>query len=94
MAKATIQIDRLTVRMKGVSPAVGRASVSGLGEALLEELGKRSRGSQRNRAGFVRNLRLPPISTERLCTPAEIRSAVVSSCADAIAAKLGDRSGG
>ena len=92
MAKTTVRIERLSIHIKGIAPALGRAAASGLGEALLDELGKRGSGFQGNRARAVAQLELPPLRADGPPTSAEIRRTVASACAEGIAAKVTESS--
>jgi hypothetical protein len=46
MSRNNVHIDRLEIRMKGISPEAARAAANGLGSEVLESLGSIANGSK------------------------------------------------
>jgi hypothetical protein len=78
--RTRIHIDRLAVRLRGVSAQTARAAADGLGTDLGMHLG--AAGLERVALG---DLALGRIEVARRATPSEIRAAVASEVARAVA---------
>jgi hypothetical protein len=61
MSKNNVHIDRLEIRMKGISPEAARASANGLGSEVLESL-----GAIANQNGSKRGARIGKIDAGHL----------------------------
>jgi hypothetical protein len=88
VSKQNINIDRLQIRLKGVSPHLARAAVSGLGHDLLGQLA--SSGQFPDGGGNVTTGEIN-IETVRLSGetgPAELRRVIAQNVAASINSKM------
>jgi hypothetical protein len=92
VSKQNIKIERLEIRLKGVSAERARAAVSGLGSELMEQLGAEQKFGRQSGGG--RSIKIARIdagttgasgASER--SPAELRRLIVRR----IAASIGDK---
>lgn len=88
MAKQSINIERLQIRLKGVSPESARAAVHDLGRELLGQLSTAQSLSGVKRAGKIDHLDSGTFQLSAGTAPAELRSEIASRIADAIKSKL------
>jgi hypothetical protein len=79
MNRSGIRIDKLDIRMRGVSSQAARASIDGLGKGLLEEITKQHDGNNMNSKYHVKinSVDLGNIKTGKDTSPSEIRSMIV-----------------
>ncbi|HJR08383.1 MAG TPA: hypothetical protein VJ842_14070 [Pyrinomonadaceae bacterium] len=92
MSKQNIKIERLEIRLKGVSAERARAATAGLGSELMHELAAAQAFGRKGGAG--RSISIARIDTGMTnasgageMTPAELRRLIVRR----IAASIGDR---
>jgi hypothetical protein len=67
MSKRSISIERLEIRLKGISPQSARSAVSGLGQDLLGQL-----ASLQSPSGGKRAIKIGRIDTGAFRLPGEI----------------------
>jgi hypothetical protein len=88
MSKQIIKIERLQIRLRGISPAVARSAVSGLGETLLDQLGPAANLSGEKRVIKIANIDPGAVQLAAGTRPSELRSAIAGSIAASIKSKL------
>ena len=90
MSKQSIKIERLEIRLKGVSVERARAVTANLGSDLMEQLAGQTPGRS-NSVGGGRSIKIARIDSGASATgemsPAELRSLIVRR----IAASIGDK---
>ena len=84
MSKRSIAIDRLAIRLKGVSPEVARAAAGGLGRALLSRLAAAPPGSGRQRSGDIERVDSGAVQLASHTTPSELRTTIADRIATSI----------
>lgn len=87
MNMADIIIDKLEIRLRGISPQVARASIEGMGDTLLEHL-----ADQYNPSG-KRELNISKIDSGILkvrkeTSPLDMKKMISSRVAESIASKI------
>lgn len=91
MSKQNIKIERLEIRLKGISAERARAAVADLGTDLMEQLAGQTFG--RSGSGGGRSIKIARIDSGASAagagemSPAELRSLIVRR----IAASIGDK---
>jgi len=92
VSKQNIKIERLEIRLKGVSVERARAATANLGSDLMEQLAAQTLGGVRD-GGGGRSIKIARIDSGASATgagemsPAELRSLIVRR----IAASIGDK---
>ena len=71
----SIEIDRLEIRVRGVSPEVARSAVAGLGDEVLDLLAQRSGEGAARKVGRIE---LGRLETARGVGPSELRRAIAA----------------
>ncbi len=89
MSKRSINIERLQIRLKGVSAQSARAAVDGLGHELLGQLSAPQNLAGVRRAGKIDTIDSGNFQIATGTGPAELRGAIAGRVAAAIKAKLG-----
>ena len=69
----TLKIERLEIRMQGISPQVARAAVTGLGHALLTQLAQQHGLLQKKRRITVGKIDAGSLQPARNLRPAELQ---------------------
>lgn len=79
MNRTGIRIDKLDIRIRGLSPQIARASIDGLGKGLLEEITKKHIGNNLNDKNHIKinSIDLGNIKTGKDANPSKIRSTIV-----------------
>jgi hypothetical protein len=83
MSKRTIEIDRLEIRLNGVTPESARAAAAGLGGELLGRLA-RQQGHGDRRTGRIAGLDAGILTLTSSPTPSELRRAIAGRAAASI----------
>ncbi len=92
MSRRNVNVERLELRLRGVSPQAAREAAQGLARELLEELsrggaGELSRGGGRGHASVERvEARVP--SAEAVSPDGGLRKTVARRVADAVRARV------
>ena len=81
MSERTIGIERLEVRLNGVSPDLARAVVGDFGSELLGQLAGRHGHAQ---TGRIERLNAGTVSLTSPATPSGLRRAIAGRVADAV----------
>lgn len=84
MNKRSIHIDRLQIRLKGISPESARAAVGDLGRELMGQLATPSRGPNRQRTGNIDHLDSGTVHLTAGTTPSALRETLASRIAVSI----------
>ena len=88
MSKQIINIERLEIRLRGISPELARSAVRGLGQTLLGELSPAQNLSGDKRAIKIGNIDPGTVHLAAGTRPNELRSAIAGSIAASIKSKL------
>ena len=88
MSRRSIAIDRLAIRLKGISPESARAAVGGLGRELQGRLATGSPGSGRQRAGSIARVDAGAVRLASGATPSQLRTTIADRIAACIHATL------
>ncbi len=86
MNKKNVHIDRLEIRMKGISPEAARASANGLGGEVLERLGSIANGSKRG--GRIGRVDAGHLKVDGTTGPTELRQRMARRVVRSIRSKL------
>ena len=81
----SIKVDRLEIRLKGISPEVARSAAAGLGNEVLGQLSKRSGPSQKGSAKSTGRIDLGTLETARGAGSSGLRRAIAAEIARSIA---------
>jgi hypothetical protein len=84
MSKRSINIDRLQIRLKGVSPESARAAAGDLGRELMGELAAPRQDPERQRTGDIAHVDSGTVQLASGATPAELRRTIAARIAAAI----------
>ena len=76
MSKRSIDIDRLNIRLKGVSPEAARAAVGDLGRELMGQLTTPRQGPGGERSGNIGHVDSGTVQIASGNTPSELRRAI------------------
>lgn len=71
----SVEIKRLEIRLRGVSPEVARSAVAGLGNEVLGLLAERSGEGAARKVGSIE---LGRLETARGASPSELRRAIAA----------------
>jgi hypothetical protein len=88
MSKQNINIERLEIRLRGVSADQARVAVSGLGQALLTELSTARTAAGQKRASKIDKLDPGTVQVASGTRPNDLRSVIAGRIAGAIKTKL------
>lgn len=88
MSKRSITIDRLDIRLKGVSPQSARAAVGDLGRELLGQLATPRDLPGRQRTGKIDYVDSGTVQLASGTAPSELRRTIAGSIAVSINSKL------
>ena len=89
MSKRSLDIERLQIRLKGVSAQSARAAVDGLGHELLGRLSAPQNFTGARRAGKIDRIDSGTFQLASGTGPAELRSAIADQVAGSIKSKVG-----
>jgi hypothetical protein len=84
MSRRSVGIDRLTVRLRGVSAASARRAASGLGPGLLRELVSRQPQGGQPRTGRIDRVDSGEVPLAAGATANDLQQTMVGRIADAI----------
>lgn len=87
MSKQRISIDRLEIRLRGISPETARSAVSDLGRNLLDQLSSQNL-SARKRAINIARVNSGTLQVAAGARPNELRQAIGECLANSIRSKL------
>ena len=76
MNKRRIDVDRLEIRLKGVSAASDRAAVGGLGRELMGQLATPRHGPGGQRTGTIDHVDSGTVRLASGATPSELRRTI------------------
>lgn len=88
MNKTNITIDRLGIRLKGVSPQVARSLVSGLGHELLRQLAKQPGLLKEKSSMNIEKIDSGTLKTGKGTSSSDLRSTIAGRVANSIASKI------
>lgn len=84
MKKTAISVDRLEIRLKGISPQAARGLVDGLGDKLLMQLTRQHRFMREGRAKSMDRVNSGVLQIPRNSSPSDLRGMVASKIAESI----------
>ena len=84
MSNRRIDVDRLDIRLKGVSPASARAAVGDLGRELMGQLAAPRQDPGDQRTGSIDRLDSGTVRLASGATPSELRRTIAGRIAAAI----------
>jgi len=84
VGKRSIDIDRVNIRLKGVSPESARAAVVDLGHDLIARLTSSSRDPGGQRTGIASHVAANKTILAPGATPSDLRQTIATRIADAI----------
>ncbi len=88
MSKQNVRIERLEIRLKGISPQAARAAVSDLGRELASRLAGPRNLPDGNRAVKISRIEAGVFRLSGDTTPSELRRAIARRIAASIEPKL------
>jgi hypothetical protein len=91
VSKSNIKIDRLDIRLRGVSQQSARTVADGLARELATQVASRAKSSRGERSGDAVDIDAGTSSVQSSAGPSELRALIAGRIADAIASKLGSR---
>jgi hypothetical protein len=94
MSNLDLHIERLVLRLRGVSPEVARAAANDLGPALLESLAQHRRLTGSTGTAEIGTLSLGTVTVQGTDSPASLRATVARAITDAMAAQRPESHGG
>lgn len=74
----SVKVDRLEIRVKGVSPEVARSAAAGLGNEVLSRLSERSGPSREETPKNVGRIDLGTLETVRGASSSDLRRAMAA----------------
>jgi hypothetical protein len=74
----SVKIDRLEVRLKGISPEVARSAAASLGTEVLGQLSKRSGPLRNEPATTISRIDLGTLETERDTGSSDLRRTIAA----------------
>lgn len=86
MSRNNVHIDRLEIRMKGISPEAARASASGLGGEVLESLGSIANGSKRG--ARIGKIDAGNLKVDGTTGSAELRQRIAQQVANSVRSRM------
>jgi len=90
--KRTIDINRLEIRLTGISAQSARSAVSDLGSELIRELASLPLTSNHNRTVRIGSIDSGKVHVPEGSTPADLRGAIAQRVTGSIQAKLESQS--
>src|SRR6059036_25539 len=84
MSKQSINIDRLEIRLKGVSPETARAAVGDLGRELMGQLATARQGPAGQPTGNIDHVDSGTVHLASATTPSELRRTIAGRIAASI----------
>jgi len=83
MTRREIRIERIAIRMRGISAETARAVAAGLGREVIQQIGPHG-GLRAGRAARIESIRLGGIQTARAAGAAQVRMAVGRAICDSV----------
>lgn len=80
----SVKVDRLEIRLKGISPEVARSAATGLGNEALGQLSKRSGPSRKESAKTIGRIDLGTLETVRGTDSSDLRRAIAARVVESI----------
>lgn len=74
----SVKVDRLEIRLKGISPEVARSTAAGLGNEVLGQLSERSGPSRKESAKSISRVDLGTLETVRGAGSSGLRRAIAA----------------
>ncbi len=87
MNNTSIEIDRLEIRLKGVSPQAARATITGIGSELVEQLAKQHDLLEGGHTAHIEKRDSGTLRNERNTGPSDLRRMVAARIADAVGSR-------
>lgn len=94
MINQEIRIERLVIRLRGISLQVAQVLADGLGREILEQLVRQGRVAGETRLATIGSLDLGTLPARRSGNPKQLSSLAAHAITDAIRARLPEKRGG
>jgi hypothetical protein len=91
LSKRSIEIDRLELRLKGISPEAARAAADGLGQDLLQRLASLPDAGAKKGVHRIGEIDSGALKLSKGTSPGALRNAIAQKIAGSIQSKLGSR---
>jgi hypothetical protein len=82
-----IKVDRIGIRLKGISPQLARSTAAGLGNELIEQLGKQSGLLKKKGVINIRNIDTGMFKTSKDTGSSGLRRMIAGRIAESIASR-------
>jgi hypothetical protein len=83
-----IKIDRVEIRLKGISPQMARSSISGLGHELLEKLAEEHTLFKQRRSVNINKIDSGTFQTSGHTGSSDLREMIVNRIVESITSKV------
>ena len=80
----SVKVDRLEIRLKGISPEVARSAAAGLGNEVLGQLSERSGPSRKKPTKTISRIDLGTLETVRGTGSSDLRRAIAAKVVESI----------
>ncbi len=87
MNNTSIKIDRLEIRLRGISPQAARATIAGIGNELMEQLAKQHNLLKGERTAYIEKIDSGTLKNERNTSSSDLRKMVAARIANAIGSR-------
>ena len=94
MSSLDVRLERLVIRLRGVTPEVARSATHNLGEEILQHLAQQGQRPAGRGTVAVDTLHLGTVTAPESATPPQLRVTVARTIANALAARLPAGHGG
>ncbi|MGZ8844566.1 MAG: hypothetical protein ACXW18_12945 [Pyrinomonadaceae bacterium] len=91
MSKRSIEIDRLELRLKGISPEAARAAADGLGQELLQRLASLPDAGTKKGVHRIGEIDSGALKLSNGTSSGELRNAIAQKISGSIQSKLSSR---
>ncbi len=87
MNNTSIKIDRLEIRLRGISPQAALTSIAGIGNELMEQLAKQHNLLKKECTVHIEKIDSGTLRNERNTSPSDMRRLVAARIADAVGSR-------
>jgi hypothetical protein len=84
MNNTSIKIDRLEIRLKGVSPQAARVTFAGIGNELMEQFAKQNNLLKREHTAYIEKIDSGTMKIERNTNSSDLRRLVAARIANSV----------
>lgn len=87
MNNTSIKIDRLEIRLKGISPQAARVTFAGIGNELMEQLVKRHNLLKGEHPAYIEKIDSGTMKIERNTNSSDLRRQVAARIANSVGSR-------